>query len=371
VLEVTDDGIGIQSQSIVARAHGMGWDVQQEELGQADVLRLIFLPGFSTRDSVDTLSGRGVGLDIVQAAATRLKGRLTVESTPGYGTTFRLRLPVVLAVTQAHLVRAGAQRYAIPVDNVVRVVPDDADRKRRFVNVDHERLPIVDLSAHLTGRDAAHDMPGAALLIVRTAHERWAVRVDELDGPVEIVVKPLGRLLRKMPGLIGATLLDDREVGLVLDVAHLATPALLTDRAGDLDDMDARSSDSEDSTQARVVLVVDDSLSVRRVLGRTLERHGWETLQARDGIEALELLAAGRVDIVVADIEMPRMDGLELVAAIRSQQETAALPVVVLTSRASDKHRQRAYEIGASAYLVKPFQEEELISVLDQALADA
>jgi chemosensory pili system protein ChpA (sensor histidine kinase/response regulator) len=330
---------------------------------------MILLPGFSTREDVDELSGRGVGLDVVQSAATRLKGRLTVDTTPGQGTTFRLRLPVVLAVSRAYLVRAGEQRYAIPVDNVARIASEPIDGA--YAQLREGRLPVVDLGERLTGR-AAGDHVLSEVLVIRAADEYLAVRVDGVDGPSEVVVKPLGRLLRKAPGLIGATVIGEHDVALVLDVAQLTTAGVSEQpRPVAAAPAAPAAPDAAAEEQARVALVVDDSLSVRRVLGRALERHGWETRQARDGVEALELLAAGRADVVVTDIEMPRMNGLELVAAIRNRAEIAALPIVVLTSRASDQHRQRAYEIGANAYLVKPFQEHELMAVLDAATAQA
>jgi chemosensory pili system protein ChpA (sensor histidine kinase/response regulator) len=369
VVEVSDDGRGIEQGNVLARARQLGWDVPGDGVRDFDALRLIFAPGFSTRDSVDTLSGRGVGLDVVQAAATRLSGRLTVDTVPGHGTTFRLRLPIVLAVTQAYLVRAGEQRYAIPVDNVVRVVTSGRAEVAVFVDRARGRMPVIDLAQRLYGHSVPRETGAGDLLIVRAAHEQRAVRVDAVEGPFEVVVKPLGRLLSKMPGLIGATTIGERELVLVLDVAQLAATASIEDTTQAVPAAQPMETGDEATSPRRpVALVVDDSLSVRRVLGRALERHGWETLQARDGLEALELLALGQVDVVVTDIEMPRMNGFELVAAIRELPGIATLPIVVLTSRAGEQHHERAIEIGANAYVIKPFQEDALIALLEEAI---
>jgi chemosensory pili system protein ChpA (sensor histidine kinase/response regulator) len=375
VLEVTDDGRGIDHHAVVERARMRGYLVSDNP-SRAEALQLILLPGFSTRDTADEVSGRGVGLDVVNAAVQRLKGRVVIDSALGSGTTIRLRMPVMLAVSQAFLVSAAGQRFAIPVGNVEFVAQRRGARLRRFgdaavIEFNDATLPLFDLGERLRGASTdALDREDGWLLVVRVGEERWAVRVDGLDGQQEIVVKPLGRFLKHARGVIGGTVLGNGEIALIVDVPSIAsqrtartTPAL--DTVPPIEHVE----DIETPRQ-RVALVVDDSLSVRKVLGRTLNRHGWATLEARDGVEALDRLDFERVDVIVTDIEMPRMDGFELTTATRRHRDHRQIPIVVLTSRAGDKHRGKALDLGANAYLVKPFQEQELIATID-ALAKA
>jgi len=277
----------------------------------------------------------------------------------------------MLAVSQAFVVTAGGQRFAIPVGNVEFVAYRRGTRVRRFgdaavIDINGATLPGFDLGERLSGGSLdVLDREDGWLLIVRAGDERWAVRVDGLEGQQEIVVKPLGRFLKQTRGLAGATILGDGDVALIVDVPGIANarPAShITRVAFTIDEPIV--ADIE-FARARVALIVDDSLSVRKVLGRTLARHGWTVLDARDGVEASELLDCNAVDVIVTDIEMPRMDGFELTTATRRHRDHQAIPIVVLTSRSSDKHRGRALDLGANAYLVKPFQEQELISTLE------
>lgn len=373
VIEVSDDGRGIDHEQVIARAVALGYPVSAEP-SRADAMELILLPGFSTRETADELSGRGVGLDVVQGAVERLKGRVSIDSRLGVGTTFRLRLPVMLAVSQAFLVTAGGQRFAIPVGNVELVAQRRGARIRRFgdaavIEINDATLPAFDLGERLTGLDAgALDLDDGWLLIVRAGEERWAVRVEGLEGQQEIVVKPLGRFLKQTRGVIGATILGTGDVALIVDIPRIATTGTAAAMRQDDAAVDVPAIPDAEPTRARVALIVDDSLSVRKVLGRTLARHGWTTLDARDGVEALELLDFNVVDVVVTDIEMPRMDGFELTTAARRHRDHQAIPIVVLTSRSSDKHRGKALDLGANAYLVKPFQEQELIATLESVV---
>jgi chemosensory pili system protein ChpA (sensor histidine kinase/response regulator) len=292
---------------------------------------------------------------------------VTVDTKPGAGTIFQLRLPVMLAVAQAFLVEAGGRRYAVPLADVDFV----ADRRQAslsrvgnaaLVEVNDAVIPAIDLAHRLAGEADRLDEESGWLLITRSGGEPKAMRVDALFGQQEIVVKPLGRYLSSAPGVTGATILGDGEIALIIDVTEVTgkqTIAAPASHAAEPTPIDSR------HAGPGTVLVVDDSLSVRRVLARTLERHGWTTLQAHDGVEALEMVQAGGIDIVITDIEMPRMDGFELINSLR-RGGWQSLPVVVLTSRSSSKHRDKAIELGANAYIVKPFQEQELLQTLDR-----
>jgi chemosensory pili system protein ChpA (sensor histidine kinase/response regulator) len=370
VIEVLDDGRGIDHQQVIERARALEHPVH-DEMTRGEALQLIFLPGFTTRDSIDAVSGRGVGLEIVKAAVARLKGRITVDSQPGAGTAFRLRMPIMLAVAQAFMVTAGGRRFAVPAGSVELVADRAGARISRVgdtmvLDVGDAVMPLIDLGERLDGRGGETlEQPNGWLLITRIGDERWAIRVDGLEGQQEIVVKPLGRFLKNVPSVVGATILGNGDIALILDIQQL-TGVSARVRA---DIVEALGGDEAveppvATSATRVALIVDDSLSVRRVLGRTLARHGWETLLARDGVEALDTLERNVVDVIVTDIEMPRMDGFELMSAIRRHAKAATTPVVVLTSRSGDKHRAKAFEMGANAYLIKPFQEQELLDTL-------
>ncbi len=366
VVEVIDDGGGVDSARLVERARSYGF-ITAEHVSEAEALQLMFLPGFSTRDSASSVSGRGVGLDAVREAVERVKGRVTVDTKPGAGTIFQLRLPVMLAVAQAFLVEAGGRRYAIPLADVDFV----ADRRQAklsrvgsatLVEINETIIPAIDLASRLAGDPDRLDEETGWLLITRAGGEPRAMRVDVLHGQQEIVVKSLGRYLSAAPGVTGATILGDGQLALIIDVTEVTSKRAMTAPAAEVTEPTPI-----DSVRAGVgtVLIVDDSLSVRRVLARTIERHGWTALQAHDGVEALSIIQNGGIDIVVTDIEMPRLDGFELINSLR-RGGWQTLPIVVLTSRSSSKHRDKALELGANAYIVKPFQEQELIQTLER-----
>lgn len=373
VIRVTDDGNGIDLDRVLEKALARGVIRRRDGLTKEQILDLIFLPGFSTSATISDISGRGVGLDVVRTNVRRLKGTIDVESTVGVGTTFIIRLPIMLAVTRALLIRSGAQTFAIPLPVVEQVA---FFRKEQVSTVGGGDLfdlggatyPVVYLSRALGLAESSEaGASGARALIVGNADRRIALVVDELVGQQEIVVKQLGRHLQSVAGVAGATILGNGQVVLILNVLDLIGDRR-TVRTG------SRSVDvlplpqparpvgaARGADGPRLAMIVDDSLSVRRVLTRTLERDGWQVLGAKDGVEALEMLAWATPRVVVLDIEMPRMDGYELTSLIRNHPDHHDLPITMLTSRAGEKHRRKAYDLGVSAYLVKPFDETELL----------
>lgn len=366
IVEVIDDGRGVDTARLIERARDYGF-ITAERVSEAEALQLMFLPGFSTRDSPSSVSGRGVGLDAVREAVERVKGRVTVDTKPGAGTIFQLRLPVMLAVAQAFLVEAGGRSYAVPLADVDFV----ADRRQAklsrvgnaaLVEINETVIPAIDLATRLAAESDRLDEESGWLLVTRTGGEPRALRVDALHGQQEIVVKPLGRYLSAASGVTGATILGDGQIALIIDVAEVTGRRAMVEAASQPAEPTPLDSGR---IGAGTALVVDDSLSVRRVLARTLERHGWTTIQAHDGLDALAKVQAGGIDIVVTDIEMPRMDGFELISSLR-RGGWQTLPVVVLTSRSSGKHRDKAIDLGANAYIVKPFQEQELLQTLER-----
>jgi len=366
LLKFSDDGSGLNVERIKERAVEAGLLGADSDLTDDEVIQLIVLSGFSTARSVTQLSGRGVGLDVVNDAARRLGGSLNLDNRPGEGVSFELRLPLSLSITQAMFVRCGGQRFAIPlgaIETVLKTEPENLTETTRDGEPQFKRddrvYTLMDLTAALglASETAGKRVP---ILLVRMGAREVAVRVDELVGTDEIVVKQLGDHLGRMSGINGATITGDGSVVMILDLAELwlAQERLPTFRREPAREPDA----------PHRVMVVDDSLTVRKVTGRNLGRHGIEVSMARDGIDALEQLAKGKPDVMLVDIEMPRMDGYELTTRIREDVNYRDIPIIIITSRAGAKHREKAMELGANAYLTKPYQEQDLLNEVNALL---
>jgi chemotaxis protein histidine kinase CheA len=442
VITVRDDGAGVDLEKVRTAALARGMIDTFTRLTPAETLDLMFQPGLSTADSIDEESGRGVGLDVVRDAVARLRGTVEVESTPGLGTTFTLRIPVSLQILRAVLVKAGPQLFAIPMSVVEQIGRLDYYERTRgdgppAVEVRGNRYPLAHLASYLNLPPGPVDEKSPVLLF-NAGRQRTALLLDGIPGRQEVVVKSLGPHLRDVRGVTGATVLGDGRVVLILNlpevlavpprsgvalpaipapsgsaarmptggpassrartpdkeaIARMATgapaPSVLGEGTGTASaSITARSTSTQPTIRVPApaaamterpatgqlrrlgyALVVDDSPSVRRVVSNMLKANGWEVQTARDGIEALDIIAQQRPAAVLLDIEMPRMDGYELIAAIRSQSQYKNLPLVVLTSRAAAKHHQRAMQLGADEYVVKPYQDEELIRTLDNLVA--
>lgn len=369
LLSFSDDGAGLDVERIKHRAVEAGLLAADSDLTDDEVIQLIVLSGFSTAQSVTQLSGRGVGLDVVNDAARRLGGSLTLDNRPGEGVSFRLRLPLSLSITQAMFVRCGGQRFAIPlgvIETVLKTEPENLAATSKdgdpLFRHDDRVYTLMDLTAAL-GLETITVDKRVPILLVRMGAREVAVRVDELIGTDEIVVKQLGDHLGRMSGINGATITGDGSVVVILDLAALW---LAQERLPAF-----RHETASDSDSPPRVMVVDDSLTVRKVTGRNLGRHGIEVSMARDGVDALEQLAKGVPDVMLVDIEMPRMDGYELMTRLREEVNYRDIPVIVITSRAGAKHREKAMELGASGYLTKPYQERDLLKEVNALLPGA
>ncbi|HSL20997.1 MAG TPA: response regulator [Vicinamibacterales bacterium] len=365
LIEVEDDGAGFDFERIrrAAVERGRVAEADAGTLTEEELVALVFEPGFSTARRLSEVSGRGVGLDIVKTKVARLGGRLSIASRPNAGAALTVRVPMTLAITRILLVRAGGQTVGLPLGAVLQIVrPDIASLAtvgtERVVTVDDRTYPMRDLAALLDLPRSAESPSARPVLIANLGGRRLALAVDEIVQSRDAVVKTLGTHLRRVPGVWGATLLGDGTVILILNP---------TDLAGVADQPRVRAATpramSSAELQSYTVLVVDDSLSMRHVLSSALKKVGWNPVPARDGVEALEIVQRGSdpPDLVLLDIEMPRMDGYEFLATIRAQGEYAGVPIVMLTSRGGDKHREKAMALGATGYIVKPFQEEALI----------
>jgi len=362
VIEVSDDGGGLDRAAIRRRGEARGLLRPGAVLADAELDTLILEPGFSTATEVNRLAGRGVGMDVVASEVRQLGGALDIISRPGAGTTFILRLPQTLAVTQAVFVRVGETTFAVPIASVrgVARIPREeleaAERSGRAATYDYggEEYTVHDLGL-LAGSGPVRgegqlQMP---LLLIRAGELHAAVTVDQVLGNREIVVKTVGPQVASIPGIFGATIMGDGRVVVILDVAPLVRrhAVLPADPAPAQDDQRA----------VPLVMVVDDSVTMRKVTGRVLERHNLEVVTAKDGVDALERLAERVPDLMLLDIEMPRMDGYELATQMKADPRLQQVPIVMITSRTGEKHRQRAMDLGVQRYLGKPYQEPELM----------
>ncbi len=376
VIEVEDDGTGLDVEKIKARAVALGLLRPELSAGLSDseAIRLIFLPGFSTVQDAGDQAGRGVGLDVVKRAVEAMNGRIDIETEPGVGTKFTLSLPLTLLISVALMVRVGGERYAVPLPSIREVLLPDAGalqdvEGRPVVQMREEAIEVRSLGALLHVAPSPVEGP-KPVVVVRTPAGALGLSVDELLGRQEIVIKSFGTLKPfRESCFAGATIDPEGCVVLVLDVGRLfadrcgAAPALLAgpDAAPYPGGSVGRgASRGVDAGRPRVLLV-DDSLSVRKFVGRMLTGAGYEADTAIDGEDGLLKASAGSYSLIITDLEMPKMNGYELIQLLRDRPETRSIPILVMTTRAGDKHRQMALGLGATSYIAKPVEERALI----------
>ena len=366
VVEVQDDGAGLDVDRIrqTAVARGLVSDEAAVAMPPDAIYGFIFEPGFSTASRVSEVSGRGVGMDVVKSKVARVGGRVYVTSQPGAGTTVSVRVPTTMSIARVLLVRVGGETFGLPlgaIEQIVRPKPNTilSVGGDRVFALDGRTYPMRAL-ADLLGLPQPETPPATQpLLIANVSRRRVAIAVDEIVNSRDAVVKTLGTHLRRVPGVWGATLLGDGTVVLILNASDLAGAAEMPVVVRQAPRRMVSSHDPAPYT----ILIVDDSLSMRHVLSLAVKKAGWNAVPARDGLEALEIIDRGTPapDLVLLDVEMPRMDGFEFLSAVRSQRANTSLPIVMLTSRGGDKHRDKARALGATDYMVKPFQEEALL----------
>jgi chemosensory pili system protein ChpA (sensor histidine kinase/response regulator) len=372
IVEVEDDGHGIDVAAVreLALRRGMLTAEAATRIGDRETLGLLFLPGFSTASSVTDVAGRGVGLDVVRTNVGRVNGEVDVETVPGAGTRFTLRLPLALAISDALLVRSGGERLAFPLNAVRQVVrrrPQDirGSGAGETVRVEGQLLDLHRLDRALGLEAGSAEPPARPVLVLRAGGRSFAVVVDAIEGKEEIVIKPLGDLLADLPPFGGATITGEGRVVLVVDPARLLA---LAERGASVPAPTAAAPRSP-AAEVRRVLLVDDSVSVRRFVSHMLQKVGFEVLTANDGAEALERLADATVDVVVTDLEMPRVNGYELIEDLRRRTSTRDVPVVVLTTRAGEKHWALARRLGVRHYVTKPVDEEAFVRLVADVAA--
>ncbi len=377
VIRVSDDGRGLDREAI--RKRGIERGLLRADIKPTDnqLLSLLTQPGFSTAATITQLAGRGVGMDVVANEIKQLGGSLSIESEQGKGSVFVLRLPFTLAVTQAILVRIGEATFAIPmtsVQGVARVNPDDLaarlaqeDPTFEYGNEQygiHDLAELLGLPPGLPAEDEQQP-----LLLTRAGDLRAAIRIDAVLGSREIVVKSVGPQISSVPGLLGATIMGDGSVLIILDLAPLVRHGITRRQQRLADGLSAVQAPIIEEVRVRpLVMVVDDSITMRKVTSRVLERHEYEVSTAKDGVDAVEKLHERVPDLMLLDIEMPRMDGYELATHMKADPRLRDVPIIMITSRSGDKHRQRAFDIGVDRYLGKPYQEAELLIQISEVL---
>ncbi|KAA2285157.1 Hpt domain-containing protein [Arenimonas fontis] len=365
VLRISDDGRGLDKEAIRRKAIERGLLKAGAEVTDQTLYGYILESGFSTAASVSRLAGRGVGMDVVYAEIRQLGGTLGIESQAGKGTVFTIRLPFTLAVTQAVFVKIGDTSFAVPiasVQGVGRIGRAELEKQLAGENPSFtyagESYAIHDLGRLIGHAPAkAQDSLQMPLLLARSGDLRAAICVDQVLGSREIVVKPVGPQVNSIPGIFGATIMGDGRVVVILDVAPLVRRQASLER----EKAEAAPVAAPAARRVPVVMVVDDSITMRKVTGRVLERHNFEVMTAKDGVDAIEKMAERIPDLMLLDIEMPRMDGYELAQNMRSDARLKDVPIIMITSRTGEKHRQRAFDIGVNRYLGKPYQEVELM----------
>lgn len=379
MLRLSDDGRGINLQRVREKAIERGLMTADAQLSDQDVIQFILHAGFSTADKVTQISGRGVGMDVVHSEIKQLGGSMFIDSTWGHGTEFVVRLPFTVSVNRALMVQIGDDLYAIPlntIEGIVRVSPFELehyyqDEQARFEYAGENYLVRylgVMLDSDVTPKLDGQSLP-LPVVLVRSTENTVGLQVDRLLGSREIVVKTLGAQFSAVQGVSGATVMGDGSVVVILDLHAMIREqlALGLNKAVLLEPSKPKAANDEDQAE-KTVMVVDDSVTVRKVTGRFLEREGFNVITAKDGVEALQLLQDHIPDVMLLDIEMPRMDGFEVAKNIRSSSRLKEIPIIMITSRTGEKHREHAFSLGVNKYLGKPYQEDSLLANIRELL---
>ncbi|ODS24555.1 hypothetical protein AB835_02940 [Candidatus Endobugula sertula] len=374
LLVLSDDGAGIDVQRTRQKAIERQLMSADAALTDQEILQFIFRPGFSTAETVTQISGRGVGMDVVSSEIKQLGGSIEIHSREGQGTVFSIRLPFTVSVNRALMISMGDDGYAVPlnaIEGIARIHPDelpqyyeDEDSDFEYAGT-HYQLKYLGslLDAKVKPKLTGHTLP-VPVLLVRSASHAFALQVDSLQGSREIVVKSLGAQFSAVQGLAGATIMGDGHVVVILDVHAMIRQqyalSSMIEVAESVEEM------KELPAKKRMVMVVDDSVTVRKVTTRFLEREGYDVMTAKDGVDAMQILQNHTPDVMLLDIEMPRMDGFEVAKRVRISSHLADLPIIMITSRTGEKHRQTGLAAGATYYMGKPYQEAELLANIRQ-----
>ena len=375
VIYIKDDGAGINANKVREKAIRQGLITADAKLSDHDALQFILQSGFSTADEVTQVAGRGVGMDVVDSEIKQLGGVLDIDTVQGKGVEFTIRLPLTLAINQALLVSAGEDVFAVPLASIEGVVRMNGYELQRFYDSNNSlyefngvEFELKHLGGILTGYqpDYSKQLQLFPVLLVRVGDQHFALHVDNMLGRREIVVKPVGMQIGAVRGISGATILADGRVVLILEMSALvATESLFKPHAP------VEIVAEPDVDTKKTVMVVDDSITIRKITERMLKRYGIEVVLAKDGVDATSQLQDNIPDLMLLDIEMPRMDGFEVASFVRNDARLKDIPIIMITSRTGAKHKEKAMEIGVNQYLGKPFQEDDLLSNINEILHTA
>lgn len=375
VLTLSDDGGGIDVEKIKAKAIEKGLMQEGSELTDSEILQFIFSAGFSTATKVTQISGRGVGMDVVYSEIKQLGGTVSINSEINVGSTFVIRLPFTVSVNRALMVQVGEKSYAIPlshIEGIVRVSPYELESYYDPENENSFTYAGQDYSLRYLGsmvldspapRSIESEKP-LPVLLIRGAEHSMAIHVDHVLGSREIVVKSVGVQLSTVNGISGATILGNGSVVIILDIASMIRLEFAESHL--VAEIEKEAEPVVEIKSEPTIMVVDDSVTVRKVTSRVLERNGYKVLLAKDGVDAITQLQEHTPDLMLLDIEMPRMDGFEVATQVRHDERLKDMPIIMITSRTGQKHRDRAMSIGVNEYLGKPFQEAGLLEAIQQ-----
>ena len=371
VIDVADDGRGLDVDAIRRKAYELDLLQPDSKVTDEEIMSLILTPGFTTVGKVTQAAGRGVGMDVVANEVKKLGGSLRISSVTGQGTNFTVRLPFTLAITQALIVRTGDEVYALPlpsVEGVARIPRAELEnllgQSEPSYQYGEQTYKFRHLGMYLGGQAASlpKDEPFIPVILVRAGEYSAALLTDEMIASREIVVKTVGPQLASIRGISGATILGDGRIVLILDIAALVRTGAPV--------VEVRKAAPTPADDRPLAMVVDDSITVRRVTERFLQRNGLRVVTAKDGLDAISVMADSKPDIILLDIEMPRMDGYEFASHVRNDPSVADVPIIMVTSRVGDKHRARAIELGVDDYLGKPYQDSQLLDAIARLLED-
>jgi len=375
VIEIKDDGRGMDPEKLKQKAieKGIITPAEAENMTDKEAFMLIFKPGFSTAEKVTSVSGRGVGMDVVKTNIEKLNGIIEVDSVPGKGTTFKLKIPLTLAIIQALLVASQEELFAVPLSNVietVRIVEEDiyTIEGKSVLKLRDEILPLVNMADVFKIEKVLEPDKYLYVVILGLGATKIGLIVDSFIGQEEIVIKSLGEFLKGLPGIAGATIRGDGRVTLIIDVASLMKLAKETHNNVNAVETIQHTKKKKEKPEDYVVLIVDDSNMDRKIMRQALEPLGVQIIEAKDGVEALEMLKKNDIDAVLIDIEMPRMDGYTLAQEIRKYNKYRKLPLIAVTSRTTKADRVRGVEVGMNEYITKPYTPEYLQNVVKRNL---
>jgi chemosensory pili system protein ChpA (sensor histidine kinase/response regulator) len=375
VVKCQDDGQGLNYTNIRYAAIQRGLITEDQELSEKELSRLILMSGFSTKAGVTQMSGRGVGMDVVHTSIRDMKGTLDLTSETGKGTTITIKLPMTLVTVHVLLVRVGGFKFGIPSNSLERAL---AAGISEFYKVGEEITlkigkdvyalrALSDLLQIKGDKNEIDEQEERPIILVHEETGITAVVIDELLDTHDLVMKNMGNYIKDMRGVSGATILGDGSLVPLLDIPELLrSPAKMTMRPL------ATQNDVAENTDSSIpnIMIVDDSLSVRKSLSLLVEDAGFEVLLAKDGVEAIEIMSQTQPNVMLVDMEMPRMNGLELTAHVRANQITQNIPIFMITSRTTEKHKEQAKTAGVNAYLTKPYQDTELLDLIEKALVE-